>query len=484
MLFISHVTSYHVVSVQLLKKSDSDNYGSDGDDVEDDEAEHTHNEGIELQKHDSKNIFQARGAGVAHRRAVRYDYPPTWLKSNAQLQRNPPLVRMHTMSMHVLDHGYGANALLTVREIDDEKHKGFTLEQQSRAGVLGRIVSGVWVKIAEVTMHGRSSGVAGEITDSPATLVTFLLMLIHNFNMNSSASVDYWLNTLETEIKDIVVSKHSAHLAEVERILKGKAHIAQLTCTSGGWQSDLSCFSLADFNSYLDPFEAIMQGLSAGQEEYADAPPPVPAQGAASAVGSLGAGAGGAAHAAGKYICCSVGAGRCAESFRVVVFTGGLAKHKHRHTSDTEASEALPDNIEKVALTFARIHSFLGADAYREIRANLDGYELLDIKGLVYWKERLRRYAAKVAALKDLISSQLDEKRNFMSFMLTIITTILAPLAILTGYFGMNFGNMKELDPDTYPTTPGVQLMWVICGVCYGALLLVALHFRVLYSAT
>jgi hypothetical protein len=210
----------------------------------------------------------------------------------------------------------------------------------------------------------------------------------------------------------------------------------------------------------------------------------VPAQGAVSAVGSLGAGPGGAAHAAGKYICCSVGAGRSAESFRVVVFTGGLAKHKHRHTSDAEATEALPDNIEKVALTFARIHSFLGADAYREIRANLDGYELLDIKGLVYWKERLRRYATKVAALKDLISSQLDEKRNFMSFMLTIITTILAPLAILTGYFGMNFGNMKELDPDTYPATPGVQLMWVICGVCYGALLLVALHFRVLYSAT
>lgn len=109
----------------------------------------------------------------------------------------------------------------------------------------------------------------------------------------------------------------------------------------------------------------------------------------------------------------------------------------------------------------------------------------MEIKGLVYWKERLKKYSLKVESLKHLISTQLDEKRNFMSFMLTIITTILAPLAILTGYFGMNFTNMKELDPDAYPSvTPGVVLMWVICGISYGFLLMFALHFRVLYSAT
>ena len=73
----------------------------------------------------------------------------------------------------------------------------------------------------QVTMRGRGTGVGGEITDSPASLVTFLLMLVHNFSMNSAAPVDYWLNVLEKEIKDIVVSKHVTHVAEVERILKG-----------------------------------------------------------------------------------------------------------------------------------------------------------------------------------------------------------------------------------------------------------------------
>lgn len=72
-------------------------------------------------------------------------------------------------------------------------------------------------------MGGRSAGVAGEITDSPAALMTILLMLVHTFSMNAVASIDYWLNLLEKEIKDIVVSKHSAHLSEVERLLKGKA---------------------------------------------------------------------------------------------------------------------------------------------------------------------------------------------------------------------------------------------------------------------
>lgn len=170
---------------------------------------------------DNHTIFSSNGGGVPVRHRAGYNYPPTWLRSNSQIYAVPPQVNVDSISMHILDHGFGAHALLTVRQIDSEKQKYFTLEQQSRAGVLGRITSGVWVKLARVVMSGRNAGAAGELTDSPASLVSFLFMLIHNFSMNSVASVDYWLNVLEKEIKDIVVSKHSAHLTEVERILKG-----------------------------------------------------------------------------------------------------------------------------------------------------------------------------------------------------------------------------------------------------------------------
>jgi hypothetical protein len=173
---------------------------------------------------------------------------PSWLQSVAQIHKHPAQVHLHSLSIHILDQGFGAHTLLTVREIDPENQKRFTLEQRSRAGVLGRIISGVWVKLTQVTLicfftpflritnavlhmnifaqviiKGKQAGAAGELTDSPASLVTFLLMLVHNFGLNSVASVDHWLNVLEKEIKDIVVSKHSAHLTEVERILKGSS---------------------------------------------------------------------------------------------------------------------------------------------------------------------------------------------------------------------------------------------------------------------
>ncbi len=61
----------------------------------------------------------------------------------------------------------------------------------------------------------------------------------------------------------------------------------------------------------------------------------------------------------------------------------------------------------------------------------------------------------------------------------------LAPVSILTGYFGMNFDNMPEL---TYPyinsQLPGKWLMWSICLITYGFLLLYSIHYRIIYSAT
>jgi len=117
-------------------------------------------------------------------------------------------------------------------------------------------------------MKGRSAGLSGEMADSPGTLATFVLMLIHNFSMNSVAPVDYWLNVLEKEIKDIVVSKHSSHLAEVERVLKGIQYLVDRCDTTSRLliEYHLRVF-FTDFNSYLDPLESIMQSLSQEQEE-------------------------------------------------------------------------------------------------------------------------------------------------------------------------------------------------------------------------
>jgi hypothetical protein len=77
---------------------------------------------------------------------------PSWLKSVAQIRKHPPKVCMNSLSIHILDQGFGSHTLLTVRETDSENQKTFTQEQRSRAGVLGRIISGVWVKLAQVEL--------------------------------------------------------------------------------------------------------------------------------------------------------------------------------------------------------------------------------------------------------------------------------------------------------------------------------------------
>ncbi len=100
---------------------------------------------------DRSTIFSTNGAGVPLRRRTGYNYPPTWLRSNSQINKSPPAVNIDSMGLHILDYGYGAHALLTVRQVDGERQRKLTLEQQSRAGVLGRITSGVWVKLAEVS---------------------------------------------------------------------------------------------------------------------------------------------------------------------------------------------------------------------------------------------------------------------------------------------------------------------------------------------
>ena len=249
----------------MMKKSEQA-YG-DGDDSDDSEAEDVKAvRGGTAALNEKNTLFTSNGSGIPLRRRAGYNYPPTWLRSNSQIYKSPPQVNIDSLSLHILDYGYGAHALLTVRQIDAERQKKLTLEQQSRAGILGRIISGVWVKLADVVMGGRSAGIAGEISDSPAALMTFLLMLIHSFSMNSVASIDYWLNVLEKEIKDIVVSKHSSHLTEVERLIKGEIFFHRSAGVFFEFYMHLLSH-LLDFYAYLDPFENILLSLSKEQEE-------------------------------------------------------------------------------------------------------------------------------------------------------------------------------------------------------------------------
>lgn len=96
----------------------------------------------------SRTIMSSRGNGVPLSKQGEHKTPPTWIRSNAQLIKNRPTLKLDTLSMHVMDHGGGANALITIRAIDDEKHSSkLSLEERSRCGVLGRMLDSIWTKL-------------------------------------------------------------------------------------------------------------------------------------------------------------------------------------------------------------------------------------------------------------------------------------------------------------------------------------------------
>lgn len=110
----------------------------------------THKRGV-LQPNSTIFDTLATKGGVPIATSTRTAEPPVWLLSSSALVKNPPQMRFDTLGMHILDYGFGPHALVTVHALDDEMSPHHTLEQQSRTGVLGRIVAGVWSKVAEVS---------------------------------------------------------------------------------------------------------------------------------------------------------------------------------------------------------------------------------------------------------------------------------------------------------------------------------------------
>ena len=70
--------------------------------------------------------------------------------------------------------------------------------------------------------------------------------------------------------------------------------------------------------------------------------------------------------------------------------------------------------------------------------------------------------------LGDLYQSQIDLKQNRIMTILTVVTSIFLPLTLITGWYGMNFTYMPELDsPYAYPLVIATAVLIVVVSLLY-----------------
>ena len=56
-----------------------------------------------------------------------------------------------------------------------------------------------------------------------------------------------------------------------------------------------------------------------------------------------------------------------------------------------------------------------------------------DFQGSLYWVNRLKAFQEKLNSLAGVYSAKLDEKRNFWSFLLTVVSILQYPMEAVTG---------------------------------------------------
>lgn len=126
----------------------------------------------------------------------------------------------------------------------------------------------------------------------------------------------------------------------------------------------------------------------------------------------------------------------------------------------------------KEVLTFRSYYAQL-TDMVEDLQENENGFfddrslELFSrfsdrVSRLLSETERLREYCLQV---HEVYQSQIDLKQNKIMRILTVVTTVFAPLTLLTGWYGMNFVNMPELQW-RYGYLGVIAVSLVITAVC------------------
>ena len=166
--------------------------------------------------------------------------------------------------------------------------------------------------------------------------------------------------------------------------------------------------------------------------------------------------------------------------------TPGVLRRQALRGLKEDAVEVPLNSSKYFELSPSTMEPFLGPIGIRTFPFLIDGNVLYEVQGTEYWQSQLSIYFDRLSKLSQLYTKKLDEKRNFWSFVLTIVSIAQFPLGAMTGYWGMNVAGLaeNELDSDWWPTFPGYKFFWFVAAVIYFVLFAFLIHTRVIYSAS
>ena len=123
-----------------------------------------------------------------------------------------------------------------------------------------------------------------------------------------------------------------------------------------------------------------------------------------------------------------------------------------------------------------RIHYEQLIDFTQELEENENGFfKEENLRYFHMFSNRMDRLYGTAASLRDytmqlgdLYQSQIDLKQNKIMTILTVVTTIFMPLTLITGWYGMNFTHMPELEsPYGYPIVIAAALFIAVASLMY-----------------
>jgi hypothetical protein len=361
--------------------------------------------------------------------------------SSTDMRKRVPKIYNEMFSLHLQNQGYGPTALITIRKMDgelpDTPAGKWGIEQNSRSGIIGSTMGGIWLKLLEVTANEGVVNTAADLDDSSFSLALTIVVLLHNTSMLTTQSLEHWLASIHTEIEDIAVTKHSKHIEKAEEML---VELREYVST---------------FNEVLEPMvdlyyrETCGEALDDGKDitsppfddrtkvfhhhsyscSHSHSYDPIPEMN--------------------KDDDAHIGVAE--KSYTIT--SGTFLKNPTRldgadvlrDTKDLRStypfSEVRWDKADNVT-KYKVLRAFAVSDTDRRIPELLHGVESLEVQGTLFWMQRLEVISERVNSLHERYNLCLDEKRNLWGFTLGIVSIATFPFSVMTGYFGMNFENM------------------------------------------